>query len=348
MNRKTSSIRTAIGRGGRAGFVLALAVAGVSAAVLPASASPATSHGSSISFYTLTSGHASLSGGGHKWGIIEEVQGGGGTAAMSVAISTAHLGGVEEHGWAVPLTSSDVSVSASGAMTVNNGAGKIASVKAYFTPTGHKTESANCSSGSEVVYTGKLTGTLTLNTGLKGLKLGGHLAFSGTNSLTFLDNCALSPCSWSAWDSSTNGTGAFANGMTFSYPGKKTVSDLEITNVKSLSSNNELFRIDSFIVQSAPTPKFSKSAKSLTVTAGKAGLITGAATLKNGHPTSYLLPSQKTCKFNGTTYSVSGTAYDKATYDASKPFEAHTILNGVIKIKPAGKADFEIVTLKKK
>jgi hypothetical protein len=348
MNRKSSSIRTAIGRGGRAGVVLAMAVAGVSAAVLPASASPAAAHGGAISFWTFTGSRASLSGGGHKWGIIVDVEGSGvSTPAMSFGITTAHLGGTEEHAWGTALSDSQATVGSSGAMTMNTGTdlGSIGSVKAYFTPTGHKTESADCASGSEVVYSGKFTGAMELNTGLKGLKLAGHLA--GTGSMTFLDSCILAPCSWSSWDSSTNGTGAFANGETFSYPGKPTITDLEITNVTTLSAKKDIIRIDSFFVPRAPNPIFSKSAKSLTVTSGKAGLITGAATLKNGHPMKYI-PAGGTCKFNGQTYSLSGTEYSKAAYDASKPFEAHTILNGVIKIKPSGKAEFAIVTVKKK
>jgi hypothetical protein len=352
MNRKSSSSRTVIGRGARAGLVLAVAVAGASAAVLPASASPAAPHGITISQFFFTSGYASLSGGGHKWNVIVDTGGGGGSAsaAISLAINTAHLGGLEEHSWGAPLPSSDVTVSSSGVMTVDSGTGlgSIGSADLTFTPTSHKTESANCASGSEFVYTGKMSGTMTLNTGLKGLKLAGHVTFASPNTLTFLDSCQLAPCAWSAWDSSTNGSGAFANGMTFAYPGKRVVSDLEITNVKTLSVTKDTFRIDSFIVQNAPIPKFSKSAKSLSVTAGKAGLITGAATLAHGKPGSYLSPGQKNCKFNGQNYSVSGTQYSKASYDASKPFEAHSILNGVIKIKPAGKCDFEIVTLKKK
>jgi hypothetical protein len=35
-------------------------------------------------------------------------------------------------------------------------------------------------------------------------------------------------------------------------------------------------------------------------------------------------------------------------YDASRAFEAHTILNGTLKVKPQGKCDFEIVSLRRK
>jgi len=352
MNRESSSIRTVVGRGTRAGLVLAVAVAGASAAVLPASASPVAPHGETISQFFFTSTGGSLSGGGHKWNVVTDVEGGGGSpaAAISLGISTSHLGGTEEHVWGGSLPSSDVTVSSSGVMTADSGTslGSIGSANVTFTPTSHKTVSSDCASGSEFVYTGKMSGTVTLNTGLKGLKLAGRVTFAGPNTLTFLDTCQLAPCAWSAWDSSTNGSGAFANGMTFAYPGKKVISDLEITNVKTLSVTKDIFRIDSFIVSNAATPKFSKSAKSLSITAGKAGLITGAATLAHGKPGSDLGPGQNNCKFNGQSYSERGTRYSKASYDASKPFEAHSILNGVIKIKPQGKCDFEIVTLKKK
>jgi hypothetical protein len=50
----------------------------------------------------------------------------------------------------------------------------------------------------------------------------------------------------------------------------------------------------------------------------------------------------------GQEYTVTGTEYDRASYDASRAFEAHTILNGTLKVKPQGKCDFEIVSLRRK
>ena len=346
MHRKISSI----GRGLAFGAGLVVAIAGASAAALPASASTAAPH-IAPAFYSFTSGSGSLSGGGHTWQVLAGVQASGGTNVVGVTIQTAHLGGLEQHSWTGLVAANAVTISSSGAMAISSGAGlaPYATVKLTFKPTAHKSSTANCLTGSETNYTGTFSGSVTLNTGLKGLKLNGsHITFKGTNQLTDLGNCQLAPCTWSSWTSPSNSDGAFAGGMTFSYPGHPTLSNIDIINVKTLSTKRTLFRSDSFIVSKIPQPKFSKSTRSLSFTAGSAGLITGAGTLSHGKPGSFLSPGEKTCKFNGQLYSVSGTQYAKATFKSSKQFVAHSILNGLIKIKTTGTNSFALTTLKRK
>ena len=346
MHRKISSI----GRGLAFSAGLVVALAGASAAALPASASTAAPH-ITPNFYNFTSGSGSLSGGGHTWKVSTIIQASGGTNVVGVAIETPHLGGLEQHSWTGLVSATAVTISSSGAMTVSTGAGlaPYATAKLTFKPTGHKTSTANCMTGSETNYTGTFSGSVTLNTGLKGLKLSGsHITFKGTNELTNLGTCQLAPCIWSSWTSPSNSNGAFAGGMTFAYPGRPTLSNIDIVNVKTLSTKRTLFRSDSFVVTNTPQPKFSKSTRSLSFTAGGAGLITGAGTLSHGKPRSFLDPGQKTCKFNGQLYSVSGTQYSKATFKASKQFVAHSILNGLIKIKTTGSDIFTLTTLKRK
>jgi hypothetical protein len=354
MNRRTSSVParrwTTPRRCAVAGGAVAIAVAGLFAAVAPASASPvAAKVGAAL--YPFISGNASVTAGGHKWSIVVDADVTPGQAsAISIGIDTPHLGGLEEHVWGGSLATG-VTLSPSLQLTINSGnqLAPIGSVSLTFKPTSHKTESANCLTGSEVVYSGTFSGSVTLNTGLKGLKIkGSNLKFAGSNTLTNQETCVLAPCAWSSWESSSGNGNPFANGMTFNYPGRKEVTDVSIDNTVALRKDLSLFRLDSYLVPNSPDPKFSKSAKSLSVSAGSAGLITGAATLTHGKPGPDLQSNQKTCKFNGKVYSVTGTRYSKATFSTSKPFEAHTILAGTVKVKSGTKTDFEINTLKLK
>jgi hypothetical protein len=360
MNRKISSVRTIIARSAQAGTVLVVALASASAVAAPASAStgPMSTRAtwtrlmephSNSGNYSLISGTAALSGGGHKWNVsVTSFIEGAAANGVGIEITTPHLGGLETHSWAGALPESAISVSPEGKMTIASGSAlaPVLTLNVTFTPTSHKTGTSDCSVGNEVVYTGTLTGSVSLNTSLKGLKLRGTgLKFGKTSTLTNSTDCVLAPCAWSAWDSSTRRAGAFAGGMIFHYPGQRLIADTYVDDALTLD-RGKIIRIDEALLANAPAPKFTKATRSLSVTTGKAGLVTGAATLAHGKPGSY--PLAKICRFNGKTYSVSGTKYSKAKYDVSKPFEAHTILNGVIKVVQQGVTDFEIVTLKLK
>jgi hypothetical protein len=356
MNRTISSIRAVIGGRRKTASAIAisgLVLVGLSASIGPAAASPAVPR-TGIPGFTFASGSASLSGGGHKWAFALDVQAFGGTAfnAVGFGISTAHLGGIENHSWGGHLGATGLSVSSSAVMTVNSGSSlsPVASLKLTFRPTSHKTESADCISGSELVYTGSLKGSVRLRTGLKGLKLSGaHLSFRGSNTLTVLQNCDLAPCALGSWESSTNlaGKGALASGTSIAFPGRRAVNEVDITTSATLSKAKELFRIDTFEISDAKAPHFDKASKSLSVTSTRSGIVTGSATLAHGKPDSSQV-IHKTCKVEGKEYTATGTAYVKAHYEPSRPFEAHTILSGTVKVKPDGPADFTIVTLKLK
>jgi hypothetical protein len=348
MHRKISSI----GRGLALSAGVAIALAGAAAAALPASASPRET-GISVSGDSFTGGSAPLSGGGsHKWSASLTVIGAGGTNGFGIEISTPHLGGVEQHSWTGLASASQLTISSSGVMKLTSGTALAPYVTANltFTPTSHKTVSGNCLTGSETSYTGTLKGSVTVNTQLKGLKLKGTgLNFKGNNVLTVSGgSCQLAPCAWSSWTSPSAKDGTFVGGMTFNYPGRASVGNIDVVATTTLNKTKLTFRTDSFIIEKVPLPKFSKASKSLSFSTGDAGLITGAGSLSHGKPTSFLLPDQKTCKFNGQVYSVSGTEYQKASWKVSKTFEAHTILNGTIKLPTTGSDSFTITSLKKK
>ncbi len=308
--------------------------------------------GTSFAEYSFASGLAALSGGGHKWGVLVEAGFfGGGIVGVSVAISTPHLGGLEQHAWSGLVPTGNVSISSSGALTFASGShlAPVATFSVSFKPKSHKTEVSDCKSGNQVVYTGTVTGTISLNTGLKGLKLKGtNVKFGGTSTLTSLAGCVQAPCAFSEWDSSTSQRKASADGRIISFPGQRTVAITSVENVVRLPGAKEMFRIDAYQVSKAPVPKFDKPAKSLSINAGKSGLLTGAATLERGKVSGHLNPAERDCVFMGKKYTATGTTYSKAKYAASKQFVAHTILDGTIKVNPEGTADFEVVTLKKR
>jgi hypothetical protein len=353
MNRMVSSITSAIRWRRTATSALAvsgLVLMGLSVSIGPASASPAVPRGE-IPGFIFNSGTANLSGGGHKWAFDLAIDAFGGPAFNSVGfgISTPHLGGTESHGWGGHLGAGGLSVSSAAVMKVSSGSSlsPVASLKLTFSPTSHKMVNADCISGSELVYTGTLKGSVSLATGLKGLKLSGtHLSFKGTNTLTVLQNCDLAPCTLSSWSSSTNapGNAATAGGNSLAYPGRRAFSTAYVVTGVTVSKAKGIFRIDTFEVTDAKAPRFDRSSKSLSVTSS--GLVTGTATLAHGKPGSPI--QHKTCKEDGKEYTETGSLYLKARYQPSKPFEAHTILSGTVKVNTHGTAEFQIVTIKDK
>jgi hypothetical protein len=317
-----------------------------------ASASPATRLSGVVS-YDLASSELYLNGGGHRWGFEVTIEydniDGSVSSSTGFGISTSYLGGLESHAWGGKLAASDVSVSPSAGMTADSGSSlsPVASFNLTFTPTSHKTVTSDCLTGSERVYTGSLKGSFKLTTGLKGLKLSAsHVSFGGDNTVTEFNTCNLAPCQLSSWDASSNpaSTAPFATGDTFEEPGVS-LSHASIDRVVYLHGPHGLIRLDDYSIKNR-APSFTKSSDTLSVTTSSSGLITGAATLAHGKPASE--GPARTCKEDGKEYSLSVVAYNGARYEQSVPFEAHTILTGILKVHPTGAADFQIVTLKKK
>ena len=199
MNRTIGSGRTVIGWR-RMRLVLAasgLVLAGLAASIVPASASPAAPR-AGIDSFIFTSGIGHLNGGGHKWSLtvgVEALGGGTGLNVIGFQISTPHLGGTESHGWGGQLPAGDLSANPAAVMTLNSRSSlsPVASLNLTFRPASHKTQTRDCVSGKDVVYTGTLKGSVRLDTGLKGLKLsaahfsfGGHSTADGQSRLRFV------------------------------------------------------------------------------------------------------------------------------------------------------------------
>lgn len=355
MNRTIGSGRAVIGWR-RMRLVLAasgLALAGLAASIGAASASPAAPR-AGIDSFIFTSGIGHLNGGGHKWSLtiaVEALGGGTGLNVIGFQISTPHLGGTESHGWGGQLPASDLSANSAAVMTLNSRSSlsPVASLNLTFRPASHKTQTRDCVSGKDVVYTGTLMGSVRLDTGLKGLKLSAtHFSFSGHSMLTVSHDCVSSPCHVAFWDTISGPPGAapFASGASTGIPGRTAVY-AGIQRTVTIPGVNRLGRSDRWTIP-AKAPTFNKSSKSLSVTSTSAGLITGAATLAHGKPSGSPIGTSRICYINGTKYAQTDTQYLNARYEASRPFEAHTILNGTVTVKRSGTGRFDIVTLKRK
>ncbi len=328
------------------------ALAATSASAGSASASPTAQH-AKIQDFTFSTGAGHLTGAGHTWSLNISIEAFGsiGINAIGFGITTPHLGGTEHHTWGGQLASADLSVSSAAVMTLNSRSSlsPVASLNLTFTPASHKTESGDCISGKDIVYTGALKGSVRLSTGLKGLKLrAAHLSFGGHNTLTVSKDCVLAPCQITTWDSTSGrpGTAAFATGGTIAVPGHS-ASTAIIQRIVKLPGKNKLVRFDLWAILTR-APAFIKSSKSLSVTSSAAGLVTGAATLSRGRPSGPPPGTLKVCDFDGRKYAQTYTQYLNARYESTRPFEAHTILNGTVKVKRSATAYFDIVTLSRK
>ncbi len=355
MNRTAGSTRTSIGwcRTTLTLAVSSLALAGLSASAIPASASASqAAPQAGITSFFFTSGVARLSGGGHVWSMNLGVVGiGASFDTVALGISTPHLGGVEHHTWGGQLDSGDVSVSSAAAMTINSRSSlsPVASLKLIFKPSSRKVETADCATGKEILYTGTLKGSAQLSTGLKKLSLrAAHLSFGSHNTMTVLGNCVFSPCHFISWDSSSvpSATAPFAGAIDIVVPGHSSDTAI-IQRSVTIPGKNLLVRGDEWTIKTKP-PVFNKSAKSLSVTSSSSGLVTGTATFSRGKPSGSPPGTPKTCLFQGKKYAQRDTQYLNARFRSARQFEAHSILNGLVKVQRSSAGRFDIVTLKRK
>jgi len=353
MNRTVIATTILFGRHriGRLAFAFSsLALLGLSASALPAAASPAAPRAGIKSFF-FTTGVAHLRGGGHVWSLNLGLVGVGAFDTVAFSISTPHLGGIEHHTWGGQLEADEVSVSSAAKVTIDSRSNlsPVASLSLTFKPTSHKTTAADCATGKEIIYTGTFKGSVRLNTGLKGLKLNAAPVSFGThNTLTVLGSCVFSPCHFINWDSTSGppGSAALAGGLDIVIPGHFSDTTI-IRRSVAIPGKNGLVRDDEWSI-AAKAPTFNKASKSLSVTSSSSGLVTGSATFAHGKPSGPPPFTPKICLFQGKKYVQHDTQYLNASFKASRPFEAHSILNGLVKVQRSSVGRFDIVTLKRK
>jgi hypothetical protein len=322
------------------GVTLSLATLGATAA--PASAATNLS-------YFLTAGTVGITSGGHTWSLNVSLIGGssGGPVIVDVLIETPHLSGTEIHDWGMQMPGADFTVNkTTGAATINSHSdlSPVASLDLSYKPTSHT--AGTCSAGSETDYLGALTGSVTLTTGLKGLKLSDAKAtFSTPNSLQ-VDAACVPPlaCSFASWGGGLGGTptAPIAAGIAAGTPGHL-VHFTDVTRKVSLSAPAGATRTDGASAK-ATAPVFNSKTKSLTVKGLASGMVTGAGVISGAK---LVVPGTETCTLDGTTYTQTSTAYDEASWSSSKQFVASTILTGTLKAATTGSGEFVSITLTK-
>ena len=298
--------------------------------------------------YFFTSGTVGITSGGHTWSLNVSLIGGssGGPVIIDVLIETPHLSGTEIHDWGMQMPGADFTVNkTTGAATINSHSdlSPVASLNLSYKPTSHT--AGTCTAGSETDYTGTLTGSVTLTTGLKGLKLSdAKAAFSTPNSLQ-VDNACVPPlaCSFAAWGGGLGGAAGtpIAAGITAGTPGHL----VHFTNVNrkvSLSAPAGATRTDAAEVK-ATAPVFTSKAKSLTVKGLASGAVTGAGVISGAK---LVTPGTETCTLAGKTYTQTSTSYNEASWSSSTQFKASTILTGTLKVATTGSGEFDVITLK--
>jgi hypothetical protein len=326
------------------GTVLAMTL---SLATLGAAAAPASA-ATNLSYF-LTAGTVPITSGGHTWKLNVSLIGGssGGPVIVDLLIETPHLSGTEIHDWGMQMPGADFTVNkTTGSATINSHSdlSPVASLNLSYKPTSHS--KGTCTSGSETDYTGSLTGSITLTTGLKGLKLSDAKATFSTPNTLKVDNACAPPlaCGFATWGGAFGGAPAapIAAGIAAGTPGHL-VHFTEVGRKVSLSAPSGATRDDAADV-SVAAPVFNSTAKSLTVKGSASGAVTGAGVIDKAK---LVIPGTETCSVAGTTYTQTSTSYNEAAFSSTKQFEAHTILSGTLKVATKGSGEFVLITLKK-
>jgi hypothetical protein len=300
--------------------------------------------------YTLTTGNASFTADHHTWHLQITAGGGAlgslhGTATITFEISTSVLGGTEEHFWVarLPLAAKDFTLGVGGraVLSTRTALAPVAKFSLTFKPTSHA--KASCTTGSGTDYSGSVSGSVSLTTGLHGVKVSKKLTFAKTNSLSVESQCvAPLPCDDGGWVGG-NPKSILAGGVLVGTPGRQRAGvTVEDTGVKTAST--DLVRTDGGYVLGTAKPVFSAKAKTLTITGKSSGLVTGDAIIS--HATLEGPTSHVTCFIGKQKYAETEQIY-VGTFTASPKFEAHTLLTGEITVPASASAFFTNYTYKK-
>jgi hypothetical protein len=305
--------------------------------------------------YFLTSGQVPVRAGGRTWELSVQVSKTtlGEPGSVLIQIETPHLGGDEVHDWTFgDFPAKDLTVSASGSASASSGSSlsPMASLTLAFKPSSHQV--ASCAGGGrQTTYSGQLTGSVRLVTGLHKLTLTTRKVTFGRPSTLSVstDFCVPSACSFASWSASSakafQPPFALAVGIQVGRPGHL-LYFAEVEHLVQLSKKDEILRSDGAIIKTA-NPGFSKSRKTLSITTSKDGAVTGSAVIGPAKPGT---PDTFTCMADGVSYRETDASYTgRFASPAGGQLEAHTLLTGVQKIGRKGTGGFDIITsLKKK
>jgi hypothetical protein len=325
----------------------AVLTAGVLAAALPtgtALASPAAAAAPVYSLDALT--HVTALG--HTWSLDMFT----GDGSVTVALSTTIKGVSETHTW---MTTSgftaaarkDLKVTSTGHATFSTGSAlsPVLGVSLSFAPT--KVTKLTCTKGSESTYTEKVTGSLSLATGLRGVKESVRFSGQGVGLLDVDRSCVLPvpktalPCTGGNW---TLGGGNPAQGSVLGaqFLGPKSPWE-DIFGLAELKTASKwLTRSVNVSVNGGPAPKLNTAAKTVALNGLASGGVTGAAVMSYSSP--FSMPPV-TCLVGSKKFKQINTFYLSSKVAISKQFQAHSLLAGSLTMHGANSGTFVAVKL---
>jgi hypothetical protein len=259
----------------------------------------------------------------------------------------------EIHGWTFPVTSGGLTFSAAtGKGTINPGAqtSPVATVDVTFQSTASKVVAGACTTGSETKYTGTLTGSVTLVTGITGGGTVSSSSFTASSShptVTVYKDCvAPSKClpSSTAFDDDPSplaNPNLQGTGITGTFSGKSE-DQVTIADDDALTEPSGADRIDESLVE-APPATWTASTKTLVVSTEPSGLITGSVTVTGGKKSSTSLP----CTKGGKSVENVLTFYDGSSWtsEAGQALTAHNKLGGSV-VMPLANSKADIILTK--
>lgn len=321
-------------------FSLAFVGAAVLLAAAPGGAAIANAAPASTTSITFLSGSATFKVGGHSWSVsVTNIA--GAVHLTDIGIRTGH----ETDDWDFNLTRSILSVNQrTGNATLNSRSSfaPVAFVNLKFTTT--KRHKASCTSGSETIFSGTVSGSLTLIANHKGLRFqSAHVRFTG-GSISIDHDCLTrtppSPCAPGVWGIGSPAVNAA--GTAQALPGERTTFVASIfENVNLKAPAGAMLNIG--VAGPSGKPVFNSSKKTLQVSAR--GVISGAALMKaSGSPAVNSFP----CVLGGKHFKARDVTYTASfTSPKGRQFQARSIVAGLLKAPRSGFCLFDIITLKR-
>jgi hypothetical protein len=257
--------------------------------------------------------------------------------------------GYETHEWDFDDTPAIFSFTvATKTATLNTGTQDNPVADLDMTFKGTSSKDATCTTGSETVYTGTMSGSFSLVTGLTG---GGTISSSDLSlpsAVLTVDTECVPPttatsCTSEAGTSfvSNSTPGLFADGIYGSVEGTK-LSAVSVARFTDLTSPAGASRGD---IDSIDASRATFKDKVLSVTTSSAGLVTGSATLSKGKSKTISTP----CTSGGKTYTVKTVEDQKATFTspAGSPITSTPNLGPPITApSPSKTAAYDVTTVK--
>jgi hypothetical protein len=332
-----------------------LAVAAVGGSVLagagPASAAPASAStagpvAAGETGEILTAVASGIKVLGHTWSL--EIQ--ASKTTVSVEFWTVHGATTENHLWEssasfAATAAKDLTVTSTAHATLKTGStlSPVVAASLAFTPT--KRMKQACTSGSWTNYLGHVTGTLTLVTGLRRVRVSHRFsATSGHGELSIEKSCVQPPvkplCGGPGWVVSwAPDRGLVSDEKTLS---PKPVWYESFDRVGGKTASKWLSREDGMEVKGGRAPRVNTAAH--TVTGSEYGAITGTAVIHYARATTL---SPYTCYLGRKRYAETFIEY-LGNVRVTKAFRTHTVLTGTWTLTPAKTAIYTGIRLRAK